>query len=202
MMYRTWMRVIILSLILFSYTQYCFSLEFTTSSVYLPNSDDLSLELKQLDFDQIEQKFNTAYEEALEILRTTIQENSYTHGFFGRNKRFKRALHALENAELQWSKKITSWRFCRTKTVAYVVNYGTLRSSIFLCPIAYIQSQEVLTQIIVHEAAHLGGTTSECQASKMEMLALYFSRIEQPFKSGYWHKCGLSKFNQKLNSTL
>ena len=62
-----------------------------------------------------------------------------------------------------------------------------------------MQEEDVLTQIFLHEAAHMGGTTSECQASKMEVLAITYSDIDKALKSGYWERCGLQKFVDRLN---
>jgi len=194
------MKAIIISTILLIYSSYSFGLEFSTGTVNIPNPATYSAELEELDFDLLKEKFAGALEDALITLETTVRNNRYTFGFLGKNRRFKRALRALRRAKLVWSEDITSWRHCGKQTAAYVVQIGPNRGNIFLCPMAYTQSREVLTQIIVHESAHLSGVTSECQASKMEMLAIYFSGIEQPFKSGYWNKCRLAKFNHTLNS--
>ena len=160
----------------------------------LDSREELLEEVQRIGKKGLEEKFGQAWKNTLEAYEKSSLENTNTGGFLNKNRVFKRSLSIMKKAKLMWNMDVKSWRMCGKQTMAYVVNLPNMRHKVFICPIAYIQDVDLLTQIFIHEAAHMGGVTGECQASKMEMIVVGFSRLPSAIQSGYWDKCGLDRF--------
>lgn len=167
--------------------------------VEIESAEWLNEEVKSLGEQAIRIKIESAWRRAVETIDRTIDENTYTHSIFKDNRRFKNSQRVMKKAELKWGMHMPKWKMCGENTVAYVVQLNNMRHKVYICPSAYVQDEDILVQVFLHESAHMGGVTSECHASRMEVLALNFSDTTKGLKSGYWKKCHLQKFIDRLN---
>ena len=72
-------------------------------------------------------------------------------------------------------------------TLAYV-QHPAQDSDIYLCSVALDNSNEVVAQVLIHEAAHITGITVECAATYIATHIVHYAG-DQPFENGYVATC-------------
>ncbi|MFT6630318.1 MAG: hypothetical protein ACJAS4_000254 [Bacteriovoracaceae bacterium] len=112
--------------------------------------------------------------------------------------RVRKIIRVFNKSKIYWNTQSKKYKYCGDKSLAYAVPaFGLSEGKIFFCPAIYSQNQDIITQVLLHEAAHFTFPGNECQASVIEIFALYFSDINYPLKSAYWSKCKLDRVVKK-----
>jgi hypothetical protein len=100
---------------------------------------------------------------------------------------FKRALEVLEPAPIFSAPHGRDYGYCLKdpKTIAFVPRDG----DIYVCKKALKLSTEALAQSLIHEAAHVAGYKSECDATKLEVYAMKLAGKEIAVENKYFKSC-------------
>lgn len=153
--------------------------------------------------------FHIDFEEKLEVARDeailAYEELAKKIGNFGRinELRTNRIIRELKRAKINWSLDAKKYRYCQERSLAYAIQpIGSKNGQIFICPQLYLQPQDILTQVLIHEAAHFVAPGQECSASRFEVLALNFSNVKSPIKTAYWKECKLESLTKKANKLI
>ncbi|WP_155897027.1 hypothetical protein [Bacteriovorax sp. BSW11_IV] len=134
---------------------------------------------------------------ALDILKKTIEQNTWSAGFIADNAIFKRLHSRLAKANMIIELPHDKLRFCDENTMAYA--FGHIGNNVYLCLRALKQPIEIVAQIIIHESAHFVVGTNECRATNLEVLAMMNSDLPYAIKNGYWDRCKILRFQQRVS---
>jgi hypothetical protein len=63
--------------------------------------------------------------------------------------------------------------------------------TIHICARARSASEKKLSQVLVHETAHVAGVHDECAATEIEVQVMRASGARLPFRNGYMKNCGI-----------
>lgn len=181
------MRILI---ILFLLSSQCFAIDFVSE---IKAKKLLQDSPKTLDL----QGANQAHALALDILKKTYEENRWSSGFIGNNVIFKRLHSRLAKANIIIELENDKLRFCDENTMAYA--FGHIGNNVYLCLRALEQPIEIVAQIIIHESAHFVVGANECRATNLEIIALMNSDLPYAIKNGYWDRCKIQKFQQRVS---
>jgi hypothetical protein len=151
--------------------------------------------------EDLEVKFENARLKALEITENLADDQTFRTGFFNQ-RRIEKTVRKLKELQIDFRLGRKDFRSCSKKTMAYVIKIMAnkkFRKTVYLCQWALYQSEDFLTQILIHEASHLSFMANECQATTFEALAMFYSNGIKAFRSDYWKKCKTDRFVKNLN---
>lgn len=186
-------KLLILKLCYFFILNSAIGIEFTNN---LNTSKNPTEDFQSLNID-IEERLEQARLEAERIVALLAADNTYRANIL-HQQNIEKTYKTIQKLRFTWSKTGKPFGQCDPNTFAYVIKLHTKehRNNIFNCPILLLQTFPILTQIIIHEAAHLGFEASECQATAFEVLSLHYSSFTEVYKTPYWKRCGTERLNQ------
>jgi hypothetical protein len=142
--------------------------------------------------DDFKVKLTLAKKNVIEAL-TMLEAALPSENLFNKT-RIMKMIREFKKSHITWNNEFKKYRFCSEDALAYAIpSLGRNVPRIVICPDLYLQSEAILTQVLIHEAAHTVFPGKECAASIIEVFALEFSNINYPIKSGYWDRCKLDK---------
>lgn len=178
-----------------------FATEFSQEGVHIVETQEMINRWNSSEKDEINEKLNQAYTLAIQIVEKTAIENPWTHGYFSENRVFKNLALRLKKTKLKIIPPTSKNRICSSGNVmAFAVNY--VGTDMNVCPIGLFQSTELMAQIFIHEGAHLVAGGDECKATLIEILSMLQSEVPTALANGYWERCKISDFINKVRKTL
>jgi flagellar biosynthesis/type III secretory pathway protein FliH len=97
----------------------------------------------------------------------------------------------LENSNIAIPKEGHDHKACLGDSAVLAFVNQLIPNKIFVCKRAAAASENRLTQVLIHEAAHLAGVFDECDATKVEVAVVRSMQKRLSFKNGYMERCGI-----------
>ncbi len=108
------------------------------------------------------------------------------------SKVFWKVLASLKAAPIEYPNEGYDFKGCTDRILAFVLSIaGVPQNRIYVCSRTMIEESPFIAQVLIHEAAHLRGYSSECDATKVEVGAMRHSGRGLVFRNGYMEKCGI-----------
>jgi hypothetical protein len=194
--FKRLLKLIIMSLI---FSNNALGLEFTKN---FNESVNPTQDFQEQNFN-FEERLEEARLEAERIVALLAADTTYRAGILYQGN-IERTFKSLQNITFTWDRSGKTFGRCDGQTFAYVIKLYSKqhRYNVNICPILLLQPFSILTQVIIHEAAHLGFGASECQATAFEVLSLHYSSFEEVFRTPYWDKCSTEKLNKQFIERL
>lgn len=104
---------------------------------------------------------------------------------------FKRMENALTQSSLEVPKSGYDHKACLEDFSVLAFVNMLVPNKIFICRRTASASESRLSQVLIHEAAHLVGVHDECDATRVEVAVMRAAKNRLPFKNGYMEDCGV-----------
>lgn len=165
--------------------------------------EELRERISQVDAKTWREKIFRLKAEATLTIERLKHDPTYRAGILNQSA-IERVADRFEKVHISFNAEGKNTGRCDGKTLAYVINLPTdkFKYSIFACPSLLVQEDAIITQILIHESAHIGFRASECQATAFEILSLHYSNYTNFYKSPYWKNCSSERLFQIIRQRL